>query len=104
MANHQNLGGTSIANGLPIYLPPQTEETLYSLFLNVGRKAVKQAINEIYNPSERYITQQEFIKKFHVGQKQIDEWRKQGLKRVRVGQSYRYDIEDIYYYMDLNKK
>lgn len=103
MSNYQSLGGTSIANGLPIYLPPQTEETLYGLFLDVCKKAVKQAVQEVYNPTERYVTQTQLLKMLQVGEQQLQEWRRQGLRRVKIGKTYRYDLQELFELLERNK-
>lgn len=104
MASNQILGGTSIANGLPIYLPPQTEETLYGLFLDVCKKAVTQTVKEMYNPTERYVTQTQLVKMLQVGDQQVQEWRKQGLRRVKIGKTYRYDLQELFELLEKNKK
>lgn len=47
------------------------------------------------NKNERWLNQTEVIKYYSTNYEQIQKWRSLGLKRVRVGGSYRYDIYEI---------
>ncbi|NEW62620.1 hypothetical protein GMA11_04350 [Granulicatella sp. zg-ZJ] len=89
---------------LQVYLPEEQQKALYSSFLAINRKAMLQAKSEIYNPAERYVIQKDLMENFNIGDKQLQEWRRLGLKRIKIGKTYRYDIEDVYKIIELTKE
>lgn len=89
---------------LAVTLPQEYESALYERFLDINKRAMEQAKKEMFNPSERYITQNELLKKFKIGNKQLEEWRVKGLKYVRIGRTVRYDLHDVYEIIEQDKK
>lgn len=89
---------------LEVKLTPESEKVIFEQFEEIGRRAIEHVKHELYSPKSRYVNQTELVKLFKTGMAQVIEWRKQGLKRVRIGKSWCYDIKDVYEIIDSNKQ
>lgn len=86
---------------IQVTLPQEQEEQLYRLFVNLAMEAFKE-VGAVSN--KRYYTQNEVMKMFKCNLKLINNWKVQGLRHFRKGNSIMYDIEDIHAFIEQRLK
>lgn len=80
---------------ISVVLTEEYKQQIFEELLDLNRKAVQQ-VKEEQMPFKRYLNQNELMKFFNTHIREIEKWRMHGLRRVRKGGSWLYDIQEVY--------
>ncbi|WP_028125167.1 hypothetical protein [Eremococcus coleocola] len=82
-----------------VSLPPDQEQQIYSIFLDLAKKAVEEATKKALTNS-RYFNQKQLCEYFTCGPAQIREWQALGLKSFHKGKEIMFDINDVHEFLN----
>ena len=89
---------------IPVYLPDSVQQELYNTMLQLARKAVDTAKQEIkVNVNTRYLNKKGLCDYFTCAPKVIEDWQREGLKSFQKGKEIMFDIYDVHKFLDTKK-
>ena len=90
--------------GIPVYLPDNVQREIYNILLQLARKAVDTAKQEIkVNVNTRYMNKKGLCEYFNCAPKVIEDWQKEGLNSFQKGKEIMFDIYDVHKFLDKKK-
>ena len=88
---------------IPVYLPENVQQELYNTVLQLARKAVDTAKQEIkVNANTRYLNKKGLCEYFTCAPRVVEQWQREGLKSFYKGKEIMFDMYDVHEF--LNKK
>lgn len=82
----------------------ELEKMIYNHLIELNKQAFDQVKKEMFSLSDRYVTRIELLNMFKIGAKQLDEWKEDGLKSVKIGKKVCFDLHDVNEIIQKNKK
>lgn len=90
--------------GIPVYLPENVQREIYNNLLELARKAVNTAKEEMkVNVNTRYLNKKGLCDYFTCAPKVIEDWQREGLKSFQKGKEIMFDIYDVHKFLDKKK-
>lgn len=90
--------------GIPVYLPDDVQKVIYSNMLQLARKAIETAKEEMkVNVNTRYLNKKGLCEYFTCAPKVIEDWQREGLKSFQKGKEIMFDIYDVHKFLDKKK-
>ena len=90
--------------GIPVYLPDNVQQELYNTVLQLARKAVDTAKQEIkVNVNTRYLNKKGLCEYFTCAPKVIEQWQREGLRSFLKGKEIMFDINDVHEFLEKKK-
>ena len=90
--------------GIPVYLPDEVQKVIYSNMLQLARKAIETAKEEMkVNVNTRYLNKKGVCDYFTCAPKVIEDWQREGLKSFQKGKEIMFDIYDVHKFLDKKK-
>ena len=90
--------------GIPVYLPDEVQKVIYSNMLQLARKAIETAKEEMrVNVNTRYLNKKGLCEYFTCAPKVIEDWQREGLKSFQKGKEIMFDIYDVHKFLDKKK-
>lgn len=90
--------------GIPVYLPDEVQKVIYSNMLQLARKAIETAKEEMkVNVNTRYLNKKGLCDYFTCAPKVIEDWQREGLKSFQKGKEIMFDIYDVHKFLDKKK-
>lgn len=74
------------------FLSDQASQQLVDSIVNIAEKL---ALGKVKQSRKRYLIQKEVMEEYNVTHKVITEWEMNGLRKVKIGKTIRYDRHDI---------
>lgn len=74
------------------FLSEQASQHLVDSIVNIAEKLVLEKVKQ---SRKRYLIQKEVMEEYNVTHKVITEWEMNGLRKVKIGKTIRYDRHDI---------
>ncbi len=89
---------------IPVYLPENVQQELYNTVLQLARKAVDTAKQEIkVNVNTRYLNKKGLCEYFTCAPKVIEQWQREGLRSFLKGKEIMFDINDVHEFLEKKK-
>ena len=89
---------------IPVYLPESVQQELYNTVLQLARKAVDTAKQEIkVNVNTRYLNKKGLCEYFTCAPKVIEQWQREGLRSFLKGKEIMFDINDVHEFLEKKK-
>ena len=89
---------------IPVYLPENVHQELYNTVLQLARKAVDTAKQEIkVNVNTRYLNKKGLCEYFTCAPKVIEQWQREGLRSFLKGKEIMFDINDVHEFLEKKK-
>lgn len=90
--------------GIPVYLPDNVQQELYNTVLQLARKAVDTAKQEIkVNINTRYLNKKGLCEYFTCAPRLIEQWQREGLRSFLKGKEIMFDINDVHEFLEKKK-
>lgn len=90
--------------GIPVYLPDDVQKVIYSNMLQLARKAIETAKEEMkVTVNTRYLNKKGLCEYFTCAPKVIEDWQREGLKSFQKGKEIMFDIYDVHKFLDQKK-
>ena len=90
--------------GIPVYLPDNVQQELYNTVLQLARKAVDTAKQEIkVNVNTRYLNKKGLCEYFTCAPRVIEQWQREGLRSFLKGKEIMFDINDVHEFLEKKK-
>ena len=90
--------------GIPVYLPDNVQQELYNTVLQLARKAVDTAKQEIkVNVNTRYLNKKGLCEYFTCAPKVIEQWQREGLRSFLKGKEIMFDINHVHEFLEKKK-
>lgn len=90
--------------GIPVYLPDNVQQELYNTVLQLARKAVEKAKEEVKVTSNtRYLNKKGLCEYFTCAPKVIEQWQREGLRSFLKGKEIMFDINDVHEFLEKKK-
>ncbi|EIK0300150.1 DNA-binding protein [Staphylococcus pseudintermedius] len=74
------------------FLSDEASQQLVDSIVNIAEKL---ALEKVKQSRKRYLIQKEVMEEYNVTHKVITEWEMNGLRKVKIGKTIRYDRHDI---------
>ena len=89
---------------IPVYLPASVQQELYNTMLQLARKAVEKAKEEVKATSNtRYLNKKGLCEYFACAPRVIEQWQKEGLRSFYKGKQIMFDINDVHEFLEKKK-
>lgn len=89
---------------IPVYLPENVQQELYNTLLQLARKAVEKAKEEVKATSNtRYLNKKGLCEYFTCAPRVIEQWQKEGLRSFLKGKEIMFDINDVPEFLEKKK-
>lgn len=89
---------------IPVYLPENVQQELYNTLLQLARKAVEKAKEEVKATSNtRYLNKKGLCEYFTCAPKVIEQWQREGLRSFLKGKEIMFDINDVHEFLEKKK-
>ena len=89
---------------IPVYLPENVQQELYNTVLQLARKAVDTAKQEIkVNVNTRYLNKKGLCEYFTCAPKVIEQWQREGLRSFLKGKEIMFDLKDVHEFLEKKK-
>lgn len=89
---------------IPVYLPDSVQQELYNTMLQLVRKAVDTAKQEIkVNVNTRYLNKKGLCEYFTCAPRVVEQWQREGLKSFYKGKEIMFDMYDVHEFLDKKK-
>lgn len=90
--------------GIPVYLPDNVQQELYNTLLQLARKAVEKAKEEVKVTSNtRYLNKKGLCEYFTCAPRVIEQWQREGLRSFLKGKEIMFDINDVHEFLEKKK-
>ena len=90
--------------GIPVYLPDNVQQELYNTVLQLARKAVDTAKEEVKATSNtRYLNKKALCEYFTCAPRVIEQWQREGLRSFLKGKEIMFDINDVHEFLEKKK-
>lgn len=89
---------------IPVYLPENVQQELYNTLLQLARKAVEKAKEEVKATSNtRYLNKKGLCEYFTCAPRVIEQWQREGLRSFLKGKEIMFDINDVHEFLEKKK-
>ena len=89
---------------IPVYLPENVQQELYNTLLQLARKAVEKAKEEVKATSNtRYLNKKGLCEYFTCAPRVIEQWQREGLRSFLKGKEIMFDIKDVHEFLEKKK-
>lgn len=89
---------------IPVYLPESVQQELYNTVLQLARKAVEKAKEEVKVTSNtRYLNKKGLCEYFTCAPRVIEQWQREGLRSFLKGKEIMFDINDVHEFLEKKK-
>ena len=89
---------------IPVYLPENVQQELYNTLLQLARKAVEKAKEEVKVTSNtRYLNKKGLCEYFTCAPRVIEQWQREGLRSFLKGKEIMFDINDVHEFLEKKK-
>ena len=89
---------------IPVYLPESVQQELYNTVLQLARKAVEKAKEEVKATSNtRYLNKKGLCEYFTCAPRVIEQWQREGLRSFLKGKEIMFDINDVHEFLEKKK-
>ena len=90
--------------GIPVYLPDNVQQELYNTVLQLARKAVDTAKQEIkVNVNTRYLNKKGLCEYFACAPRLVEQWQREGLKSFYKGKKIMFDMYYVHEFLEKKK-